>query len=187
MRATLFAICLMPLSASAESLLESAAMMSEYASAYATFGIGSMSHDWEKMVAGTDAMLTGMTGRWVNAGAIAAGPQFPVHIMDMEDACARNVFLAERRGPLDFRITRVAGNDRTLTVDYSYIFARSFQVSADMDQVQDFLGIPAEDRPFRTIYTSTTYRGIVEVFHPSPRIMVIQPQGALADIYMRCP
>jgi hypothetical protein len=185
MRATLFALCLMPLSASAQSFLESAAMMSEYASAYATFGIGNMGYNWEQMVAGTDAMLTGMTGRWVNAGALAAGPQFPVHIM--EDACARNVFLTERRGPLDFRITRVAGNDRTLTVDYSYIFARSFQVSADLDQVQDFLGIPDGDRPSRTIYTSTTYRGIVEVFHPSPRIMVIQPQAGPADIYMRCP
>jgi hypothetical protein len=185
MRSTLFALCLMPLSASAESLLESAAMMSEYASAYATFGIGDMSHGWEEMVAGTDAMLTGMTGRWFDAGVLAAGPQFPVHMR--ERACAQIAVQVDRQGDLGFSITRVAGGDRTLTVTYSYIFARSFQVSADMDQVQDFLGIPAENRPYQGIYTDSDYRGIVEVFHPSPRIMVIQRQGGLADIYMRCP
>lgn len=185
MRAALFALCLTPMTASAQSLLESAAMMSEYASAYATFGIGDMTYDWENMVAQTDAMLTSITGRWVNAGMLAAGPEFPVHIL--ERACARSVYLAERDGELDLMITRNAGNARSLNVSYSYIFARSFQVSADVDEVQDLLGINDEDRPYQSAYLSSGYHGIVEIFHPSPRILVIQPQEALAEIYMRCP
>jgi hypothetical protein len=185
MRAALFALCLTPMTASAQSLLESAVMMSEYASAYATFGMADMSYDWERMVADTDTMLTRITGRWVNAGMLAAGPEFPVHIL--ERACANSVYLAERDGELDLVITRNAGNARSLNVSYSYIFARSFQVSADMDEVQDLLGINDEDRPYRTVYMSSGYRGIVEIFHPSPRILVIQPETAPAEIYMRCP
>jgi hypothetical protein len=186
MRAVALLLSLLPLAAPAQDLTaQDQAAITEYGAAYQTFGIGDMTYDWDLMVAQTDSMLTGITGRWINAGRLYAGPE-----MDPDQwatGCGRSTAVTiERRGTLDFALVRGRSDGGTMPVLFSYVGARSFQMSVDMDQYQNFLDIDAERRPFLGAYLSGPF-GIVEVFHPSPLILVIQPEGDIADIYLRCP
>jgi hypothetical protein len=185
MRAVALFLSLLPLAAPAQDLTaQDQAAITEYGAAYQTFGIGDMSHDWDQMVAQTDAMLTDLTGTWINAGQLSAGPMF--NLDNWSRACERSISTFERHGVLGFALIRQSQDDR-VTASFSYIAGRAFQVSVDPDQMQNFLRIPEDQRPFQSVYTNPSGYGIVSVFHPSPLTMVIQPMVGIADIYVRCP
>jgi hypothetical protein len=185
MRAVALLLSVAPFAAPAQDLTaQEQAAITEYGAVYQTFGIGDMSHDWDQMVAQTDAMLTDLTGTWINAGQLSAGPELNLDYLSR--ACERSISKFERRGVLGFALIRQS-QDLSVSANFSYIFGRAFQVSVDPDQMQNFLGIPEDRRPFQSVYTNPAGFGVVSVFHPSPLTLVIQPMVGTADIYVRCP
>jgi hypothetical protein len=186
MRQALICLCLAcPAALTAQDLSPTdLARIAEYQAAFAAFGIGDMSYDWVGQVAYVDGMLTDIAGAWTDAGRLSAGPDYPAHMH--QEACARVSLVVERSGDLDFNLIRQSSNGRTLTAHHQFLGSRTFQVSVDRIQLQEYLGLPEDQRPHEMAYRGGQHSGYVEVFHPSPSILIIQPAGALADIYIRC-
>ncbi len=180
MRPLLAALLLLAAPAAAQDL------PAQFGAAVGAFALPDESNDYEAAAAHIAELLPSLGGDWV-AGHILFPGTDELDPELVAVACARLVLRLEPTSPHGFALSWVRDGAPTgLVVRHDYLGFRSFQRSADETAVRAYLGLP-EDMMNMNVFTSPAWRGEVQLYHPSPDILVLQPTGTGAEILVRCP
>lgn len=157
----------------------------QFGTALAAFGQPIVGRDVERAAALISREMESLAGAWVEARSPTAGGPLSEEMLPL--LCGRWAERLERNGPHGFTLTRLAdGEPTTLVVRYDYRGFRTFQRSADERSLREFLRL-GDDVFDEVLFSNALYFGEVEVFHPSPDVLVIQPTAQPPSIYVRCP
>jgi len=169
----------------------------EFAAAARTFLIpGESPQDGEAAMAEAVIRAQAVSGAWIPAIQLAGqfrGPEDMGRLADvvtrMDEFCTRLTLVATPVSPRNFEWrTHAQGEDTGFAITFQFVGGRSYQLSVDETALLERFGFDeaAGRPPFPTIYSSIG-AGVVEVFLPSPNVLIVQPQGVSAELYLRCP
>ncbi len=133
-------------------------------------------------------------GAWLPADALTGVPANAQNldiltetIGRIGDFCGNLRRVASQTGPRSFEM-RVFNKDGDtgFAVNYQFVGGRSYQRSVDEDAMLTRYGMTGEEARI-DMYATSTIAGYVEVYLPSPNVLVIQPLGIGPEVYLRCP
>ena len=171
-------------------------LATEYMAAARMFSLPGGPNDYEAQMAWAAGLVVDLRGRWSPAYILLDEVESPEGLArlagmsaNLANWCGQVVHEARVAGPHSFDLAVFTrGADSGHAVRYQYVSGRSFQRSIDEVAYLTRLGMLDGERALPPqIYASTAVAGIVEVFHPSDNVLVIQVLGGNAEIYVRCP
>jgi hypothetical protein len=162
----------------------------EYADAARLFGLPGGTTNLEKALIVAEERVIALEGRWAPLTLIVVGEaEVPDLAERLPDWCGRMSLRVAPAGPRSFDlIYQNRGEDTDYAVRFQFIAGRTYQRSVDEMANLERLGL-TEAEPYAQVmaYLATDRHGYVELFAPSPNVMVIQPSAAGAEILVRCP
>jgi len=167
----------------------------EYIAAARVFSLPGAPNDPEEQMLAAREMVAALAGAWVPAWILLddiSGPDGLGRVAmigaDLPGWCGRLQHQATPLGLHSFEMRTINnGEDSGFAVRHQYVLGRSFQRS--VDEVAHLTRLGLQDRPDDIppmLYGNPGISGVVEVFRPSANVLVIQPQGGTAEIYLRC-
>ena len=135
------------------------------------------------------ADLETLEGTWLDATHLFE-PDDGIDAGYLAEACGSDTvrLTIQQTSPLGFATTSIHPvTSRPLAVRYQYLGFRSFQRVTDDKELREFIGLPEDSGVMADLYASPFWSGTVELFHPAPDILVLQPTAAAPEIWFRCP
>ena len=158
------------------------------------FAIPGGESDGDAQVAQAVDRAQAVAGRWVSVMTLLDGfdgvddAQAVAALMgELPEFCDRLAYTAEVVGQRNFTFGPESRADSGYRVLHQFVGGRSYQRSVDENALLAAFRFGPENDPPPFLYTARAYTGIVEVFLNGPDVLVMQPQLANAEIYLRCP
>jgi hypothetical protein len=169
-------------------------LAAEYAAAADVFGIAGDYVPGEGGMAQAMDRARDVEGTWLSVmlimntfGVVRDPALLAATVEKLGEYCQGSRQVANQIGPRSFELrTFNQAGDTGFAVNYQFVGGRSYQRSVDEKGLLTRLGLAPEEAALG-IYADRGLAGYVEVFLPSPNVLVIQPFGVSAEIYLRCP
>lgn len=157
--------------------------------AHAIFG--NTSAEWDTAVAGTEALLPRLAGRWIALDVIAGGPPPPPgQGPRYEEFCTGIVLdlVVTSRLGFDLVRSRADQNDAPRTVtNFDYAGFSTFVRSRRTGDLLDLFGIPDDQPVMPSTFGGLLPQSTVTLYHPSHDILVLVDGTGRAEYLGRCP
>lgn len=163
-------------------------LAAQYAAAQGLFAASGINQDPGAAAEAMAALLPSLEGRWAEATVIAAGeadlPTDPMRIH-----CERGGRHLVQTSPHGFELRLAYGREGGVLVQrFDYAGYNTFLSSLDENAYLDRLGFGPDtdlDPPISIVLSAAP--GFVELFHPSPDVLVLLGERQPPQIWLRCP